>query len=98
MSSRAHRSCPSPRFRKAACGHALATASGFGSISQLAIFAPMADPFPICYLNGTRLPLEEARISPMDRGFLYADGAYEVMPVYGGRPFRFDAHQQRLTR
>jgi D-alanine transaminase len=58
----------------------------------------MADPFPICYLNGTRLPLEEARISPMDRGFLYADGAYEVMPVYGGRPFRFDAHRGRMTR
>jgi D-alanine transaminase len=34
----------------------------------------------------------------MDRGFLYADGAYEVMPVYGGRPFRFDAHSDRLAR
>lgn len=58
----------------------------------------MADPFPICYLNGAHLPLENARISPMDRGFLYADGAYEVMPVYGGRPFRFDAHSDRLAR
>jgi D-alanine transaminase len=58
----------------------------------------VAEPFPNCYLNGAHLPLEEARISPMDRGFLYADGAYEVMPVYGGRPFRFDAHGDRLTR
>lgn len=58
----------------------------------------MADPFPICYLNGAHLPLEDARISPMDRGFLYSDGAYEVMPVYGGRPFRFDAHCDRLAR
>jgi len=58
----------------------------------------MADPLPICYLNGQRLPLEEARISPMDRGFLYADGAYEVMPVYDGRPFRFAAHRERFTR
>jgi len=58
----------------------------------------MADPLPICYLNGERLPLEEARISPMDRGFLYADGAYEVMPVYDGRPFRFAAHRERFTR
>jgi D-alanine transaminase len=58
----------------------------------------MADPFPICYLNGTRLPLEEARISPLDRGFLYADGAYELVPVYGGRPFRFQAHRERMTR
>lgn len=58
----------------------------------------MAPPLPICYLNGTRLPIDEARISPFDRGFLYADGAYEVMPVYGGRPFRFDAHLKRLGR
>ena len=58
----------------------------------------MADPLPICYLNGERLPLEEARISPLDRGFLYADGAYELMPVYDGRPFRFAAHRERFTR
>ena len=58
----------------------------------------MADPLPICYLNGAYLPLGEARISPLDRGFLYADGVYEVMPVYAGRPFRFGAHCDRLTR
>ena len=58
----------------------------------------MADPLPLCYLNGACLPLREARISPLDRGFLYADGVYEVMPVYGGRPFRFAAHAERLTR
>ena len=58
----------------------------------------MADPFPVCYLNGAYLPLGEARISPLDRGFLYADAVYELMPVYGGRPFRFAAHAERLTR
>ena len=58
----------------------------------------MADPLPLCYLNGAVLPLAQARISPLDRGFLYADGVYEVMPVYGGRPFRFGAHAGRLTR
>src|SRR5579871_2005355 len=58
----------------------------------------MADPLPICYLNGEYLPLRDARISPLDRGFLYADGVYEVMPVYSGRPFRFEAHAERLTR
>ena len=58
----------------------------------------MAEPLPLCYLNGGYLPLAEARISPLDRGFLYADGVYEVMPVYGGRPFRFAAHAERLTR
>ncbi|HXY76152.1 MAG TPA: aminotransferase class IV [Steroidobacteraceae bacterium] len=58
----------------------------------------MAEPLPLCYLNGTYLPLTEARISPLDRGFLYADGVYEVMPVYGGRPFRFASHLERLRR
>jgi D-alanine transaminase len=58
----------------------------------------MAAPLPICYLNGAYLPLAEARISPLDRGFLYADGVYEVMPVYGGRPFRLADHLARLAR
>lgn len=58
----------------------------------------MADPLPLCYLNGNYLPLREARISPLDRGFLYGDGVYEVMPVYGGRPFRYAQHCARLAR
>ena len=58
----------------------------------------MAEPLPLSYLNGEFVPLREARISPLDRGFLYSDGVYEVMPVYGGRPFRFEAHTKRLTR
>src|SRR3954471_16856036 len=58
----------------------------------------MGEPLPICFLNGDFLPLREARISPLDRGFLYSDGAYEVTPVYGGRPFRFAQHAARLTR
>jgi D-alanine transaminase len=58
----------------------------------------MADPLPISYLNGAFVPLHEARISPLDRGFLYSDGVYELMPVYAGRPFRFEAHAARLTR
>jgi D-alanine transaminase len=58
----------------------------------------MADPLPICYLNGAYLALEDARISPLDRGFLFADSAYEVLPVYGGRPYRFVEHFRRLDR
>ncbi|HEX6636509.1 MAG TPA: D-amino acid aminotransferase [Steroidobacteraceae bacterium] len=58
----------------------------------------MAEPHSVCYLNGEFLPLSEARISPLDRGFLYSDGCYEVTPVYGGRPFRFQQHHDRLTR
>jgi D-alanine transaminase len=48
------------------------------------------------YLNGRFLPLSEARISPLDRGFLYADGVYEVIPVYSRHPFRVDEHLRRL--
>lgn len=48
------------------------------------------------YLNGKLLPVEEAHISVMDRGFLLGDGVYEVIPVYGGRLFRLPHHLQRL--
>ena len=52
----------------------------------------------IAYLNGEFQPLEDTRISPLDRGFLFADGVYEVIPVYAGRLFRADAHLARLER
>lgn len=57
----------------------------------------MPEPLPIAYLNGALLPLSEARISPLDRGFLFADGVYEVIPVYGGKLFRLTEHLQRLS-
>jgi len=50
------------------------------------------------YLNGQFLPLDEARISPLDRGFLFGDGAYEVIPVYARRAFRLEQHLARLQR
>jgi len=50
----------------------------------------------IVYLNGHYLPAAEARISVDDRGFLFADGLYEVIRVYDGRPFLADLHYQRL--
>ena len=55
-------------------------------------------PLPLVWLDGKVLPLEAARISPLDRGFLFGDGAYEVLPVYGGRAYRFEAHMVRLDR
>ena len=48
------------------------------------------------YVDGAFLPLAEARVSPMDRGFLFGDGAYEVIPVYSRRAFRLDEHVARL--
>ena len=55
-------------------------------------------PLPLVWLDGRLLPLAEARISPLDRGFLFGDGVYEVLPVYGGRAYRFDEHLARLDR
>jgi D-alanine transaminase len=51
---------------------------------------------PSVYLNGVFLPLEEACVSVTDRGFLFGDGVYEVIPAYGGRLFRLPHHLQRL--
>jgi D-alanine transaminase len=51
-----------------------------------------------CFLNGEFTHLREAKVSVMDRGFIFGDGIYEVVPLYGGRPFRFDQHMQRLDR
>ena len=50
----------------------------------------------IVYLNGKLLPLEEARISVLDRGFMLGDGAYELIPIYQRKPFRLDEHLRRL--
>lgn len=50
----------------------------------------------IAFLNGEYLPLEKARISPMDRGFLFGDGIYEVIPSYGGKMVGFGPHIARM--
>ena len=55
-------------------------------------------PLPVCYLNGAYLPLADARVSPLDRAFLFGDAVYEVLPVYAGRPFRLRHHLDRLVR
>ncbi|GGD68847.1 aminotransferase class IV [Lacimicrobium alkaliphilum] len=51
----------------------------------------------IVYLNGQFMPKQQASISPMDRGFLFADGVYEVVPSYGGKMVGFKQHLQRLN-
>ncbi len=57
----------------------------------------MLPPLP-CYLNGEYTLLPDAKVSVMDRGFVFGDGVYEVIPVYGGCPFRFEQHLARLAR
>jgi len=51
---------------------------------------------PTVYLNGDYLPAHEAKISVLDRGFIYGDGVYEVVPVYARQPFRMQQHLRRL--
>lgn len=51
-----------------------------------------------CYLNGEFSTLDKCSISVMDRGFIFGDGIYEVVPVYAGRPFRLASHLSRLAR
>ena len=51
-----------------------------------------------CYLNGEFTTLPNAKVSVMDRGFIFGDGVYEVVPAYGARPFRFGEHMARLDR
>jgi D-alanine transaminase len=55
-------------------------------------------PDTLCYLDGNYLPVRDARVSVLDRGFIFGDGIYEVVPVYGQRLFRFAEHMARLGR
>jgi D-alanine transaminase len=55
-------------------------------------------PDSLCYLNGEYSSLREAKVSVLDRGFIFGDGVYEVIPVYAGKLFRFDEHMARLNR
>jgi len=58
----------------------------------------MAEPLPVCHLNGALMPLREARISPLDRSFLFGDGVYEVVAVHAGYASRLSANIARLRR
>jgi D-alanine transaminase len=53
---------------------------------------------PLVYLNGSHLPLSQAGVSVLDRGFIFGDGIYEVVPVYYQQPFRMQEHLDRLDR
>jgi D-alanine transaminase len=58
----------------------------------------MNDNDQIVYLNGKHLPISQAYVSVLDRGFIYGDGVYEVVPVYQREPFRLPHHLARLQR
>ncbi len=54
------------------------------------------DPDQIVFLDGEFIPLREAKVSVLDRGFIFGDGVYELIPVYAGEPFRLPHHLARL--
>lgn len=53
---------------------------------------------PVVYINGEYLPQSQAKVSVLDRGFLFGDGVYEVIPVFSGKPLRLNQHLERLQR
>ena len=55
------------------------------------------DQLSACYLNGEFQPLAEATVSVLDRGFIFGDGIYEMIPVFSGHAFRLKEHLQRLV-
>jgi D-alanine transaminase len=65
---------------------------------EIGMTSPPLLPDTLCFLDGALLPLSQARVSVLDRGFIFGDGVYEVVPVYGRRLFRFDEHLARLSR
>lgn len=59
---------------------------------------PDVDGDSVVYLNGDYVRLADAKISVLDRGFIFGDGIYDVVPAYNGKPFRMDGHLARLER
>jgi D-alanine transaminase len=55
-------------------------------------------PSTLCYLDGAYTAVKDAKVSVLDRGFIFGDGVYEVVPAYGGQPFCFEEHMARLDR
>src|SRR4051794_3217224 len=81
------------RPRTSSVAHGIRYACGSRSDATESL---MLNPDQIVYLNGEFLALEDARISVLDRGFIYGDGVYEVIPVYARQPFRMPHHLRRL--
>src|SRR5213075_443486 len=89
------RSWPCRPWRSRASSAGRGIHSGCGSSS----LRPREDTnMSMVFLNGEFLPPEEAKVSVLDRGFIFGDGVYEVVPVYSRVPFRLDEHLARLER
>src|SRR6266850_713784 len=71
---------------------------GLVEVNALSLSVRVAVMDPLANLNGTILPLAEARVPVLDRGFLFGDAVYEVLRVYRGKPWLMDDHFARLGR
>src|SRR5690242_20376370 len=83
--------------RRRACSAAPGTRCGCGS-NDAASPSCSERLIVTVYLNGQFVALEDAKISVLDRGFIYGDGVYELIPVYNRRPYRLRQHLARLQR
>jgi D-alanine transaminase len=64
----------------------------------MTLTATMTEVAQTVYLNGGWMPIEDAHVPVLDRGFIFGDAIYEVVPIYAGKPFRWAQHLQRLSR
>lgn len=93
--------CFAPKVAMGRIPGAGAVSNGDAASGIRATIGPMSPsglPRLPCYLNGEFTALQDAKISVMDRGFIFGDGVYEVVPAYGGCLFRFVQHMARLDR
>ncbi len=81
-----------PNLHKGSVGHVEEFSQSFALVEYFAMSEA------VVFLNGELLPLSEARIPVLDRGFIFGDGIYEVIPLYNGKPFRGAQHLARLAR
>ncbi|MFO0877822.1 MAG: aminotransferase class IV [Gemmataceae bacterium] len=83
-------------------GGSLTAESAPGKGTRFTLRLPLSTPrpgsSPLCVLDGVRMPLAEARVAALDRGFLFGDGIYEVLRIYRGRPWLEEDHFARLAR